>query len=208
MVRVDVFGKWGWPEKVGSPTPKRIRLEDVMLGAEDDRLSGLWLKPEDGEVRWGGKQDGPFSEDDRLQPLVVAEVGEGGWGKRVYMHMVPATKASAWGIAGMTHLVAQKKSGSWRARTLHKDELRLIFESDRVKLEFAEDPDEALSEMGNAGPVRMVQPYADGLAKWLKPPSAFVPTSMAQLVPTEAVEAIRGAMSMMASDFKIKVRNK
>ena len=202
MVRKDVFAEWGWPGRVSDEGQVRLRLEDIMMDAADDRLRGLWLKRSDGEVRWNGRQDQEFQDDERLKPVVVAEVGEGGWGQRVYMHMVPATKASAWGVAGMTHLVAQKRGEEWGARRLHKEEIRKVFESNRVQLELAEDEEEAVSELGNAGPARMVQPHADGIMKWMRPQSSFVPESIQDIVPVAAVEAVRGTMEIMYEDFQ------
>ena len=208
MVRDDVFEKWGWPEPVMDESQTRLRLEDVMLHGSDERLQSLWLQGCDGKVEWNGKQEGPFTEEDRASPMVVAEVDGGGWGKRVYMHMVPATKASSWGISGMTHLVAQMRNGKWSARRLHKEELRKVFESDRVQLKLAGDDDEAVGEMGNAGPARMVHPHADGIAKWGGPPSSFVPERIDEIVPVAAVEAVRGTMATMAFDFDERVKGK
>ena len=65
MVRKDVFAEWGWPGRVSDEGQVRLRLEDIMMDAADDRLRGLWLKRSDGEVRWNGRQDQEFRDDER-----------------------------------------------------------------------------------------------------------------------------------------------
>lgn len=207
MVRNDVYEEWGWPDVVADQMPKLL-LDDVLLDARDAQLRMLWLNEEKHEIHWNGKENDKDLEGLADGPVVVAEVGDGGWGKRVHKWMLPATKASAWGIDGRTHLVAQQKDGKWCARTLHKVEVQRIFESERVKLQLADDDDEAIGEMGNAGPARMVQPHADGLAQWCRPPSDFVPQSIDEIVPKEAVLAIRGTMMHLERDFKRKVKKK
>jgi len=132
--------------------------------------------------------------------------GKDEWGHRVYRFALPATKASAFGFSGRTHLVAQLWGGEWRARTLSATEIGKIFGSSRVDLEVDEDDDRALRDYGNGGPLRMVLPFADALVSHFAPPSDFVPQSVGEIVSGTAVTAFRGAMDLTYADFLQKAK--
>ena len=123
------------------------------------------------------------------------------WGSRVYRFSVPATKASSFGAAGRTHLVAQRWQGRWRARTLAVREVKAMFEDERVQLSLHPDKQVAMASLGNAGPAKMVLPFADVIVKFCAPPSSFVPTSADQIVSPDAVGVFRGAMDLTHRDF-------
>ena len=124
------------------------------------------------------------------------------WGTRVYRHVLPATKASSFGAAGRTHLVAQRWNGEWRARTLSVLEVKAWCTSDRVRLQLPADPDAAMRALGNSGPARMVLPFADGLVKFCAPPLPIVPACVDEIVAPEVVQAFRGAMHLTHLDFQ------
>ena len=120
--------------------------------------------------------------------------------------MVPATKASSWGPAGRTHLVAQKKAGVWRARRLAAAETARIFDPDGVMRVMAEDEEVRVAEFGNSGPTRMVLPYAEGLVDFLKPPMSFLPESMEEIIEEDTVRICRGWMQQSAVDFRERAK--
>ena len=146
---------------------------------------------------------GGYQDDVNVAGLVH---GKDEWGHRVYRFVVPAAKASSHGFAGRTHLVAQLWDGEWRARTLSVKEMKCIFGSSRVS--FAVDGDEALAlqDLGNAGPLRMVLPFADGLVRFFRTPSSFVPSSIRQIVSEESELSFRGAMDLTHQDFEQRVK--
>ena len=138
---------------------------------------------------------------------VVGFVGnKAQWGSRVYRFSVPATKASSFGVAGRTHLVAQRWQGRWRARTLAVGEVKAMFEDERVQLTLHPDEQVAMSSLGNAGPAKMVLSFADGIVKFCAPPSSFVPASADQIISSDAVGVFRGAMDLTHGDFKQRAR--
>ena len=51
-----------------------------------------------------------------------------------------------------------------------------------------EDAEQRIADFGNSGPTRMVQPYAEGLAVFLRAPVAFVPERMEDLISTDTVQ--------------------
>ena len=122
MVRKDVYDAWGFPTKKTRTAP-RLRLEDVLL--PESEVEDLWLDEERYPITW---DEGALArQTDGSQPIEVGTILGGGWGNRVYRDMVPATKASAWGPAGRTHLISQRRDGKWAARTLHLREVARFF---------------------------------------------------------------------------------
>lgn len=199
LVRKDVHRKWGEPTWVDENLPQ-LHLKGVLQTVPDD--SRCWL-PSDAQLRWSdttppwGEADGPVTE-----PLVVGGVDDGGWGKKVYTHMVPATKSSSWGPGGRTHLVAQRRSdGSWWARQLVRAEVARIFGHPQIHIELAEDDDKAIAELGNAGPLRMIRPWALGIAKFLRPPMQWCPVRIQELVTDDERRVCRGWMAQAECDF-------
>lgn len=132
--------------------------------------------------------------------------GKDQWGHRVYRCVVPATKASSFGFAGRTHLVAQRLRGRWRARQLMAEELQKIFGSPRVPLVVDAVEKLAVQDFGNGCPVRMVLPQADALAAFCGVPSSFVPLVAAEVVSDDAVAGFRGAMDLTHRDFQKKAQ--
>ena len=198
-MRCDVHAQWGFPEEVDEGLP-RMHLADVLQPVDDD--DDVWLQ-EGTEVRWldGVQRGGPFGGIQELKPVVVGTVEDGGWGKRIYANMVPATKASSWGPGGRTHLVAQLRRGCWWARRLTAEEVTRMFGHPNVPLELAESGDTRIAELGNAGPCRMVRPWALGIVKFLRPPMQWCPVSIAELISDDTVRVCRGWMSQAKTDF-------
>jgi len=56
----------------------------------------------------------------------------------------------------------------------------------------AADPEQQVAEFGNSGPSRMVQPYAEGLMKFLRPPMSFVPEKIGDIIDKKTVQVCRG----------------
>ena len=140
---------------------------------------------------------------------VVGHVGLAAqWGTRVYRHVLLATKASSFGVAGRTHLVAQRYNGKWRARTLSVHEVKAWCTAARRELTPPADPETAMSALGNTGPARMVLLFADGLTKYCAPPLPVVPTCVDEVVAPEAVVAFRGAMCLTHLDFQKRAEAK
>jgi hypothetical protein len=84
----------------------------------------------------------------------------------------------------------------------------VIFGSDRAKVHAEVDEELALRDFGNAGPLRMVLPFADAIAKFFATPSTFVPTSVSDIIAPGALTAFRGAMDLTHFDFKKKAESK
>ena len=205
MVRKDIFDEWGWPEVKEHPEWGRVTLEEVLSPAEDVAAQ-LWLDPREYPVTWTADMTRDRSTEEFLRPKEVGHILEGGWGCRVYEGMVPATKASSWGPAGRTHLVAQEKAGVWRARRLSAVEIARIFDPDGVMRVMAADEEVRVAEFGNSGPTRMVLPYAEGLVDFLKPPMSFVPESMEEIIEEDTVQICRGWMQQSATDFRERAK--
>ena len=202
LTRNDIFKAKGAPDPVRDPSMARITLEEVLLEADDARLDGLWLDAKVHPVTWTRDEGSVPSEEVLQYPVEVGHIQPGGWGCQVFEHMVLATKASSWGVAGMTHLVAQRKDGVRRARRMHRVEIARIFVSDRAPLVEAEDDDQAIADFGNSGPSRMVLPHADGLMKHIRPALMFAPTELEQIIPQDTVDVCRGWMSHNATDYR------
>lgn len=197
MVRADVQDKWGWPRESVSRTPQRLQLQEVLQ--EPQLVKHLFLPEE--AVTWDEEALG----SDDLH-VVVGHIGDrAGWGTRVYKNCVPATKASSWGVAGRTHLVAQQWGGQWRARTLSVEEVKTIFSHDRVQIHLNEDAEVAMTSLGNSGPARMVLPEADRIVHFCKPQIPVVPRGVEEVISKDAVHAFRGAMHLTHQDFLRKV---
>ena len=199
LVRKDVHAKWGWPGWIDEGLPV-LSLSDVLEEVEND--SELWLD-EGTVVEWEAGVDpgGPFPEAQADKPVVVGSFEGGGWGRRIYANMVPATKASSWGQAGRTHAVAQMRKGKWWARRLSAKEVTRIFEHPDVTLCLASDDDARIRELGNSGPARMVRPWALGIERFLRPPSPWCPSSMDSIISRDTVRVCRGWMAQAAQDF-------
>ena len=182
-------------------------------------LQDLLQPPEEVQDLFLCRKRFPVTWDDEALRVPVAAYGEVGnvvghvgpaaqWGTRVYRHVLPATKASSFGVAGRTHLVAQRFNGEWRARTLSVQEVKAWCTSARVELVLPADPETAMSALGNSGPARMVLPFADGLTKYCAPPLPVVPASVHEVVAPEAVVAFRGAMCLTHRDFLYRAKNR
>jgi len=202
-----VFEKWGWPPVVFDKAQPRLVLQDLLQPPEE--VQELFLCKKRFPVTW----------DEEALQAPVATYGEVGnvvghvglaaqWGTRVYRHVLPATKASSFGVAGRTHLVAQRYNGEWRARTLSVHEVKAWCTSARVELTLPADPETAMSALGNSGPARMVLPFADGLTKYCAPPLPVVPACVDEVVAPEAVIAFRGAMCLTHLDFQKRAEAK
>ena len=46
----------------------------------------------------------------------------------------------------------------------------------------SEDAETALTQLGNAGPAKMVLPYAEALVSFCKPPAPFIPQRMDEII--------------------------
>ena len=182
-------------------------------------LQDLLQPPEEVQDLFLCRKRFPVTWDDEALRVPVAAYGEVGnvvghvgpaaqWGTRVYRHVLPATKASSFGVAGRTHLVAQRFNGEWRARTLSVQEVKAWCTSARVELTLPADPETAMSALGNSGPARMVLPFADGLTKYCAPPLPVVPACVDEVVAPEAVVAFRGAMCLTHRDFHHRAKHK
>lgn len=202
-----MFEKWGWPPVVFDKDQPRLVLQDLLQPPEE--VQELFLCKKRFPVTW----------DEEALQVPVATYGEVGnvvghvglaaqWGTRVYRHVLPATKASSFGVAGRTHLVAQRYNGEWRARTLSVHEVKAWCTSARVELTLPADPETAMSALGNSGPARMVLPFADGLTKYCAPPLPVVPACVDEVVAPEAVVAFRGAMCLTHLDFQKRAEAK
>ena len=88
------------------------------------------------------------------------------------------------------------------------DEVFAMFSSDRVTLHLDESLGLAMRDLGNAGPMRMVLPFADGLSKFFAPQSSLVPASIEEIVSKGSVDAFRGAMHLTHQDFQKKAAMK
>ena len=197
LVRSDVHERWGHPVAVDEKLP-RLHLSDVLRSVPDEHE--VWLS-DTSQVQWRDQSPPWQVPEDAAGPVVVGEVDGGGWGKRVYAHMVPATKASSWGQAGRTHLVAQRRRGVWWARRLLREEIERIFRHDQVSLVLAENDDRAIAELGNAGPVRMIRPWALGIVEFLRPPLPWCPVRMRELITEEERQVCQGWMGQAEVDF-------
>lgn len=161
-----------------------MTLADVMEEIQEN--SSLWLK-EGTVVDWKGDvhPNGPFT--DAQAPVEVGSFDGGGWGRRIYANMVPATKASDWGQGGRTHMVAQMRKGVWWARRLSAREVTKLFAHPKVHLHLAGDDDQRVRELGNSGPARMVRPWALGVERFLRPPVPWCPDTLDEIVSTDTV---------------------
>ena len=182
-------------------------------------LQDLLQPPEEVQDLFLCRKRFPVTWDDEALRVPVAAYGEVGnvvghvgpaaqWGTRVYRHVLPATKASSFGVAGRTHLVAQRFNGEWRARTLSVQEVKAWCTSARVELVLPADPETAMSALGNSGPARMVLLFADGLTKYCAPPLPVVPACVDEVVAPEAVVAFRGVMCLTHLDFQKRAEAK
>jgi hypothetical protein len=201
LVRDDIYAEKGFPEPIRDEELPVLTLEDVMLPAQDARLRGLWVDERQTPVTWVESDPDQVDVSGVTGPVEVGFLGDGGWGRRVYVGMVPATKASAWGPDGRTHLVYQRRSGLRAARTLHVTEVRAMFISPRAPVLEAVDPEQAIADYGNSCPARMVLPHADGIMAHIRPGSRFVPRRMSDVVPDGTVAVCRGWMHMVKADF-------
>ena len=200
LVRKDVFAKWGFPSVVHSAQPGLTLADVLMTGPVVD---SLWLDENRFPVTWD--TEALAADTDELRPVVVGTILDGDWGCRVYKDMVPATKASARGPAGSTHLVAQRRGGRWAARTLHHQEVAKIFADTRVDVRVGHG-DQGIADFGNSAPARMILPRADGLVQFTTPPSAFVPTNVDQVIAPRSVQLVRGLQALAAEDFDQRVK--
>ena len=80
-------------------------------------------------------------------------------------------------------------------------EVMAMFGSDRATIHLDGADALAMRDLGNAGPLRMVLPFADGIASYFMPPSDVVPESIDEVVSVDSVAAFRGAMHLTHRDF-------
>ena len=96
-------------------------------------LQDLLQPPEEVQELFLCKKHFPVTWDEEALQVPVASYGEVGnvvghvglaaqWGTRVYRHVLLATKASSFGVAGRTHLVAQR----YRRMAIHNNTLILL----------------------------------------------------------------------------------
>jgi hypothetical protein len=142
----------------------------------------------------------PFSNsivDDSVRqgggPVVVAKAYDGEHATSVFAGMVPATKASSFGIGGHTHLVADKREEVWAVRQLHHVEVEAMFKMSGISA--------TVSEYGNSAPAGMVIPRAKEVVDFMRPPSRFVPAAISDVVGDETVQVCRGWMDLASQDF-------
>ena len=158
---------------------------------------GLWVDENQHKVVWNPSVSGG----------VVAEVDGGGWGNRVYSRAVPAPKSQSWGAGGRTHLIEDTRSGARAARRLHRKEVAAIFLDCNLRCHVRAG-DEGIDDMCDAAPVRMYTPFTRGLVAFTKPPSDFVPAAVTDIVSSDAVTMVRGAMALAHEDFQKQVELK
>ena len=84
------------------------------------------------------------------------------------------------------------------------EEVMTMFGSNRAKICLGGSDALAMRDLGNAGPLRMVLPFADGIASYFMPPSDVVPESIGEVVSADSVAAFRGAMHLTHRDFQMK----
>lgn len=201
-IRRDVYHKWGKPEVEKPDAALAQRLGDIMLPWE--AVHHLAVDEDAHEVVWGQNVENWETDWMRGEPVIVGAVDGGGWNKNVYAGCVPATKASSFGLAGHTQLVAQRDVlGNWRARTLDIREVLRMFEAEGVTLVVSEDAETALTQLGNAGPAKMVLPYAEALVSFCKPPAPFIPQRMDEIIAERDIRAFRGTMHLAHRDYQI-----
>jgi len=199
LVRRDVHEQWGGPTGVDEGLAP-LSLDQVLRSVPD--MSPAWL-PTGTHVRWStatppGSTVDPTSTD----PVVVGEVGEGGWGNRIYMHAIPTARASSWDVDGQSQLVAQRRRGVWWARTLLREEVEHIYSHPAVTLTLAAHDGRAVGELGRAGPLRVVRPWAVGMVRFLRPPLQWCPVRLQELISDSERAVCRGWMVQAQNDFK------
>jgi hypothetical protein len=202
LVRQDIFDEWGWPTAPPPEDLPSVTLEGV-LDRGDKVSRGLWLDEAEFPVSWLPTVELQPTAEQLRRPVVVGTVAGGGLGCRVYRGMLPSMKTTAGvpGAGGSTHLVAQRRGGKWAARRLSAQEMRRIYDPDGVLAVIASDPDEELQDYGGSSPVRMVQPHAQGLVRFLRPPLVTVPQCMEDIISPQTVQICRGWMANAATDF-------
>jgi len=199
LVRRDVHARWGGVTCEDEHLP-RLLLAQVLREVPDD--SPAWL-PEGTSVRWSVvTPPGSDLDPEGTDPVVVGEVGVGGWGNRVYAHMVPALRSSEWGSAGQTQLVAQKRRGEWWVRTLLQEEARDIFSHPKVNGALEVDGDETSEAHAWGEPIRAARPWALGVVRFLRPPLQWCPVHLQELISDEERAVCRGWMVQAGQDFK------
>lgn len=205
-MRKDIHQKWGWPEEGWGEGGQKLRLADVMI--DDSRRDELWIDETQNPIEWEDVNVADVQRSNMLKPAVVGKTcSRSGHVTSIFAGMVPATKASCYGVGGSTHLVADLKNGRWSARRLHRVEIERQFLSARVaKLKLHEDDAQAVSELGNSAPSGMVLPRADRVISFIRTPSTFVPQKMSDVVPPSSIEVCRGWMDLAATDFKVMAK--
>lgn len=194
FTRGDVFEKWGVPSFAPLERPE-VLLSEVLKNANDTDLRGLWCDAS--SVHWDRRK---LSAARSAGPTFVGYVGDGSWGNRVYLHAVPAIKVSDTSSHCGTHLVAQKKDGQWRARRLHVEEVKEMFDDRRVRY-VVSSGDEGIPEYGSCCPARATLPYADSHMRFMRPGLGLVPLSVDEVISADSVQLIRGSMQLAGDDF-------
>ena len=108
----------------------------------------------------------------------------------MYDGMHPATKASAHGAAGHTHLFAVvDEQGRRVARTMSAGEVKIEFGMEGLVPVVSTDEDVALMQLGNSGPAQLIFPRAEVLVNFCKVPVPFVPAEISDIIRQEDLEA-------------------
>ena len=199
-IRQDVAAAWGTPLFVQSPNcvpdPIQSWLDPPELHWQD-WVPASW---------WDACR--PFSEwlqDGSDKPLLVARLVKGpNAGAPVFTNRIPAfhkcgLRSSEASSAVRPIFVAQQGveapfAGQWIVRPVLPAELE-----ERVSLVFASGAswNPAASPASAAFPALVL----DGIQRFFRPPSAFVPTSVSQIISADAVSVYRGTMHLHGRDF-------
>ena len=160
-------------------------------------------------VTWNERAGSEFTEDELLAPIVVGTIHGGGWNKNVYDGVHPATKASAHGVAGHTHLIADvDELGNNVARTMSAGEVQAEFGMEGLVPVVSTDEGVALMQLGNSGPAQLIFPRAEVLVSFCKVPVPFVPTEIGDIIRQEDLEAFQGTMELAELDYKFMKKAK
>ena len=192
FVRSDLAKLIGVPRcprklKDGTANPGlgRVPLDDILLPFSQVRH--LILPDCENRVRWVRNPDlikAPLSETEKLLP-VVAGLMDGCKliSSRVFINFIPAVKASAAGLGGCAHLIAQRIPGTKKfvARQMHVLEVIAMQEAPEwgIALHHSVHPAVAVSGIGNSCPARLFMPYLKALIVHFRPVSTFRPKTLA-----------------------------
>jgi hypothetical protein len=171
LVRDDLADKWGMPERP-SPTSDRIVLLDEILTPADD-LTHLWIQQ---EVTWVRNPELPAPPNLDGKICIVGTVGSSSAIEdRIFRFVVPASKHTARGLGGLSHLIAQKSVGMkrWIVRSMSALELSKLFSPHQPSHEQSASADGA-----RAVPGHMMQAIVRSTIRFLQPITHFRPKSL------------------------------